>query len=275
MAQVGPSLKGEEPPTRGEQGQMRIRVLGCSGGIGGSRRTTSLLVDDDILLDAGTGVGELDLEALARIDHVFLTHAHLDHVAALPLLLDTVGAVRTRPVIVHAQAATLAALRGHIFNNVIWPDFTRIPTPERPFLDYEELPPGTEVTLGARRLRGIPVNHVVPALGYLVSGPNGSLAFSGDTTVNDSFWRALNECRDLRHVVIETSFSDAHAELARVSKHLCPAMLAAELAKLRVAATVHITHLQPGHEDAVMGEIARHIPRATPRRLMPGEIIEF
>lgn len=254
---------------------MRIRILGCSGGVGAGRRTTALQLDDDILIDAGTGVGDLDIEALARIDHVFLTHSHLDHLAVLPLLLDTVGAGRRRPVTVHAQEATLAALRVHIFNNVIWPDFARIPTPERPFLNYATLAPGAEAAFGARRVRSVAVNHVVPAVGFIVSGPGGSLAFSGDTSVNDGFWHALNACVDLKHVIIETSFLDADAELSRISKHLCPAMLAGELRKLKPGPQVHITHLQPGVEDEIMAEIARHLPHNPPSRLMHGQIIEL
>ncbi len=254
---------------------MRIRVLGCSGGIGIGRRTTSLLLDDDILIDAGTGVGELALDELKRVDHLFLTHSHLDHLAALPFMLDTVGASRSRPVTLHAQPATLAAIEAHIFNNVIWPDFTRIPTPEKPFLDYEPLPVGGEVALGQRRIRSVLVKHAVPAVGYLVSGSRGSIAFSGDMTVNDDFWQALNACADLKHVIVETSFLDADEELARVSRHLCPSMLAGELRKLKAGPQVHITHLQPGYEDGIMAEIARHVPNGTPRRLMHGEVIEI
>lgn len=254
---------------------MRIRILGCSGGIGAGRRTTSLLVDDDILIDAGTGVGELALGELERIDHVFLTHSHLDHHAALPMLLDTVGAARAAPIVVHAQEPTLAALRTHVFNNVIWPDFSRIPTPDKPFLSYALLAPGSETTVGSRRIVSVPVTHTVPAVGYLVSASGGSLAFSGDMTVNDSFWEALNACADLKHVIVETSFPDAEAELTRVSRHLCPSLLAGELRKLKPGPAVHITHLQPGYEDGIMAEIARHLPNGTPRRLMQGEVIEI
>lgn len=254
---------------------MRIRVLGCSGGIGAGRRTTSLLLDDDILIDAGTGVGELALDELERIDHVFLTHSHLDHLAALPFMLDTVGAGRNAPVTLHAQPATLTALGAHIFNNAIWPDFTRIPTPGKPFLNYQPLPVGGEASVGNRRIRSVPVKHAVPAVGYIVSGPGGSIAFSGDMTVNDEFWRALNACADLKHVIVETSFLDADEELARVSTHLCPRMLAGELRKLKPGPQVHITHLQPGQEDNIMAEIARHLPHNSPKRLMHGQTIEL
>ena len=80
---------------------MKLRVLGCSGGIGGDAQTTAMLLDDDILIDAGTGVGNLSMEEMVKIDHIFLTHAHLDHVAFIPFLVDTVGYLRTRPIIIH------------------------------------------------------------------------------------------------------------------------------------------------------------------------------
>ncbi|OGI43752.1 MAG: 3',5'-cyclic-nucleotide phosphodiesterase [Candidatus Muproteobacteria bacterium RIFCSPHIGHO2_01_FULL_65_16] len=254
---------------------MQIRVLGCSGGIGAGRSTTSFLLDRDVLIDAGTGVGALDTSALLVLDHVFLTHSHLDHVAALPFLLDTFGAGRRAPLQVHAQEATVAALKAHVFNDKIWPDFTRIPSPETPLLALRTLNPGEEVTLAGRSIRAIPVNHAVPAVGYLIRGPGGSLAFSGDTTVTDEFWRVLNDCADLKHLIVETSYTDAEAELARIARHMCPRMLVGELQKLRRRAQIHITHLMPGREDTIMREIAGHIPHDTPRRLMPGEIFEL
>jgi ribonuclease BN (tRNA processing enzyme) len=254
---------------------MKITVLGCSGGISSTARTTSFLVDHDILIDAGTGVGDLTVDALRAIDHVFLTHSHLDHHAALPFLLDTVGASRSRPVTVYAQEVTLAALKQHIYNNVIWPDFSRIPTTTQPFMTYRTLPVGGEIALAGRRIRSLPVTHVVPAVGYLVSGNGGSFAFSGDTTVTDAFWTALNGCTDLAHVVVETSFLDKDEPLARVSQHLCPKLLAGEIKKLKSRAQVHISHLQPGYEDAIMQEIARHVPDNTPRRLMHGDVFSI
>src|SRR5689334_15307447 len=116
---------------------MRVQILGASGGIGGPARTTSLLVDNDILIDAGTGLGELSLAQMQGVDHVFLTHSHLDHVACLPFMMDSVGAVRGKPITVHAQEVTLQGLQAHLFNGVLWPDFARIPTPDAPFMRYE------------------------------------------------------------------------------------------------------------------------------------------
>ena len=254
---------------------MKIRIRGASGGIGAPARTTSLLLDQDILVDAGTGVGDLTLAELCAIDHGFLTHSHLDYLAMLPFLLDTVGAEPARPVAVHAQEATLETLRRHLFNGELWPDFSRLPTPQAPFMTYQALTAGGEIVLGGRVLRSVPVNHVSPAVGYLVRGARGSLAFSGDTGVTEDFWRELNAAGDLKHVIIEASLTDEAAELSRIAKHLCPSMLAGELAKLKSASQVHITHLMRGKEDDIMRQIARRIPHNTPRRLMRGDVLEI
>ena len=162
---------------------MKIRILGWSGGIGGRHlRTTSILVDHDILIDCGTGVADLSIAELAQIDHVFLTHSHMDHIACLPLMADTVGDMRNRPLIVHALPATEEILRAHVFNWAIWPDFTEIPTPERPCLRFEPIAVGQVVDLQqGRRLVPLPANHAVPAVAYQLDSGRASLVFSGDT----------------------------------------------------------------------------------------------
>jgi Cft2 family RNA processing exonuclease len=150
-------IKGRERPV------VRLRVLGCSGGIGGRHlRTTSFLVDSDILIDAGTGVGDLTLAELSQIDSIFITHSHLDHVTSIPFLVDTVGGMRSKPLVVYATRATLEILRNHLFNWAIWPDFSEIPTPQAPFLRYQEIALGETVTLGARRITPLPARHTVP-----------------------------------------------------------------------------------------------------------------
>lgn len=255
---------------------MRIQVLGCSGGIGNGAQTTALLVDDDILIDAGTGVADLSLDAMAAIDHVFLTHSHLDHVVSIPFLLDSVGARRApKPLTVHAQTATLEVLRTHVFNNALWPDFTAIPSRQNPYLRFETLAPGETITLGGRQLRSISVNHTVPAVAYLLGNGRASFGFSGDTCSTDAYWQALNACTDLRHVVIETSFMDEEEALSRLSGHLCPRLLVEELKKLKTTAQVYITHLMPGEEDAIMAQIRNQVPDNPPQALLAGMIFDL
>ena len=247
---------------------MRIRVLGCSGGIGGSLRTTALLMDEDVLIDAGTGVGDLPLASLARIDHIFVSHSHLDHVASIPFLVDSVGPMRSQPLVVHAIPETLAILRSHLFNWKLWPDFTQIPDPEKPFLAFQALAVGKPVELrGGRRITAFPANHTVPAVGYILDSGTAALAFSGDTGENEALWKAVNSTPNLRYLVIETAFPNKDAEVAIASKHLCPRMLASELAKMQVEPEVFITHLKPGEGALTMKEINEHAGRWRPRML--------
>jgi len=255
---------------------MRLRVLGCSGGIGGRNlRTTSFLVDHDVLVDAGTGVGDLTLAELAQIDHVFVTHSHLDHVASIPFLVDTVGGMRTRPITVYATAATIEILRHHLFNWAIWPDFTEIPSAEAPFMRYQEVELGRTVELAGRRFTPLPAVHTVPAIGYHLESGEGSLVFSGDTGPNDELWSIVNGIANLKVLIVETAFSDKERQLAEVSKHLCPSMLTEELTKLDLDPEVWITHLKPGEIELTMQEIEQVARRHHPRMLQNGQVFEF
>ena len=246
---------------------MKIRVLGCSGGIGGSLRTTSFLVDDDVLIDAGTGVGDLTLEQLAKIDHIFVSHSHLDHVTSIPFLVDTVCWMRGSPIKVYGIKETLDILRAHLFNWKIWPDFTQIPDAEKPFMAYREIRVGEVVELRGRKFTAIPANHTVPAVGYAVDNGRNALIFSGDTTTNDALWKVVNATPNLKYLIIETAFSNKEHDIATASKHLCPKVLAEELEKMRVKPEVFITHLKPGEGALTMREVSECAGRWRPRML--------
>ena len=254
---------------------MKIKVLGCSGGIGGDLRTTSMLLDDDVLIDAGTGVGDLSIEQLARIDHIFLTHSHLDHVAAIPFVVDTVGWMRDLPLTIHATQATLEILRQHLFNWKLWPDFTQIPDAQKPFLRYEPVALGETVECKGRKFTPLPANHVVPAIGYRIDSGRASLVFTGDTTTNDPLWREVNKIDNLKYLIIETAFCNRERDLAIASKHLCPSMLAEELAKFKGKAEIYITHLKPGEVELTMQEIEACAGKFGPRMLVNNQIFEI
>lgn len=254
---------------------MRVKILGCSGGIGGDLRTTTMLIDDDILLDAGTGVGDLTLEQLVKIDHVFITHSHLDHVTSIPFLVDTVCWMRTQPIVIHTTRDTIRILKEHLFNWKIWPDFSQIPDGDNPFMIYEEVAVGETVKIGKREFTAVPANHVVPAVGYLVDSGDGSLLFSGDTSTNDALWEVANRTENLRYLIIETAFSNKEREIAVASKHLCPSMLAEELAKLTRQVEVYITHLKPGEIALTMSEIEKEAAIWRPMMLECGQVFEF
>lgn len=254
---------------------MRLKVIGCSGGIGGSLRTTSLLLDHDVLIDAGTGVGDLELEQLVAIDHIFVTHSHLDHVASIPFVLDTVGAMRSEPLTVHALPETIEILRQHLFNWKLWPDFTTIPSPARPLLRFSPVAVGRNITIGGRTITPVPADHVVPAVGYALDSGAASLVFSGDTCGGAAFWQAVNGIENLCYVIIETAFSNAERELAIRAKHLCPSMLAEQLTLLKRPADVFVTHLKPGGGDEIMREIEAGAWRWSPKMLQHHQVFDF
>jgi len=241
---------------------MKVRILGCSGTIAKGCHTTSFLLGERLLVDAGTGVGQLTLEEMQRVEHVFLTHSHLDHIAALPLLLDAVGARRSQALQVHALPATLAALRAHVFNDLIWPDFTRIPTPQAPFVQLQPLGVGDVFVAAGTLLEVLPARHSVPAVGYAARGAKGWWVYSGDTEGQEpAFWRRVNALHAERGGVaalcMETAFSNTEAELARKSRHLSPETLARELAALAPGAgmPIYITHTKPRESRLIMREV--------------------
>lgn len=254
---------------------MKLRILGCSGGIGGNNRTTSMLLDQDVLIDAGTGVGDLSLSEMGLIDHVFVSHSHLDHIACIPLLLDSVGHMRKQPLTVYAIGETLEILRQHVFNGKVWPDFSRIPSVQQPFMRYHTIRAGETEELEGRNITAIPASHTVPAVGFHLDSGAGSLVFSGDTTTNDALWEAVNEIGNLRYLIVETAFPNADRELAARARHFCPAVLAEDLRKLRREPEIFITHLKPGEADLIMREIGECVQGAAPAMLRNGQVFEF
>ena len=255
---------------------MKIRTLGCSGGIGGRHlRTTSFLVDHDILIDAGTGVGELSIAELAQLDHVFVTHSHLDHVTSLAFIVDTVGDMRDQPLTIHATEQTLDALRKHIFNWTIWPDFTTIPTADKPFMKFAPLELGAVVEITGRRIVPLPADHTVPAVAFQIDSGQASFVFSGDTGPCPELWAAVNRIANLKYLIIECAFSNREKHLAGLSKHFCPSMLMDELKQLTRDAEVFVTHLKPGQIELTMQEIEECVGERRPRMLQNNQLFEL
>ena len=254
---------------------MRIKILGWSGGIGSGLRTTSFLLDEDVLIDAGTGLGDLPLNQMTGVRHIFLTHSHMDHIAGLPLLADSMFGVHDEPIVVHAQEKTIKALKAHIFNWVIWPDFSELPNKKTPCLAFEVMQPGEKITIRHREIEMIPVNHTVPGVGYCVSTGKGVAAFSGDTTTNDTLWQALNRHPKIDLLFVESAFSNHDLEISRISKHYCPDLLAQDLKKLDHRPDIWLTHFKPGDEDLIYQQCLDAIEGFSVNRLAGGEVFKL
>ena len=233
-----------------------------------------MLIDDDVLIDAGTGIGDLELSDLDSIRHVFLTHAHLDHIAGLPMLVDRVFDENFEtPLTVYAREETLRAIQAHLFNGVIWPDFAKLPSAERPMLRYRVCSPGDTTTIGHRDFYAVDVMHSVPSLGFTVQNSGGAFAVSGDTKTNETLWPVLNACDDLRVLVIEVSFPDDMERLATESGHYCPKTLTRDLERLEHNPDIWLTGMKPGKEAVILEQVIKAAPDRKIQMLSRGTVL--
>ena len=239
---------------------MRIRVLGSSGGIGKGRKTTSFLIDDDILFDAGTGVGELTLAEMQKIKTVFLTHSHLDHISHLSFLMDTLFNHLDHPVQVYAQQDTIDTIKKHVFNWAVWPDFSVLPDEQNPVIVFNAMEAGEEKIMNNRSIQMIEANHTVPTVALCATENGKSFAFSGDTTSNDSIWQGLNQLEDLSLLFVESAFPNDQIELCKLAKHYCPSLLAEDIKKLNHQPKIYISHTMPVDEALIMQQCHDAMP---------------
>jgi len=241
---------------------MHLRVLGCHGGESPTHRTTSFLIDGKLLLDAGAATRSLALAEQAQIEAAVISHSHLDHIRDLALLADNVIGVRTSPLIVYCTEPTANTLEKHFFNDLVWTDFTKIPNPSdkkgSTVVVIERIKSGETFKVCGYRLHTVAVNHPVDCQAMIISGPSGTLAYSGDTGPTEALWDAVNNVPDLRAFIYEVSFPNAMKQLAQVSGHLTPAMMAAELKKFRPKSSTPILlyHLKPGFFELLKTQIA-------------------
>ena len=255
---------------------MKLEVLGCAGGIGGRERyTTCLRLDHDILLDAGTGITNLDLDQLAAIDHVFLTHSHLDHVAGLAMLVDTVLGRRDGPVVVHATEQVVAALKKHLFNWALWPDFTSIPSADHPVLRLAPFKPGATIDIDGRMVTSRPVDHTTGAVAYMVHQSESGFLFTGDMCSTPDLWVELEDDKKISKVIVDCSFPNSESELAARSKHFCPQALLADIGAVTREIEFLIYHLKPGQEELIMEELDAGADGRAFKALACGDVFVF
>jgi ribonuclease BN (tRNA processing enzyme) len=234
---------------------------------------TTFLLNETTALDAGSLTETLSIRRQRSIERVVVTHAHFDHVASLPFLLENVFG-RRRPVEIAAPAPVLAPLVAHLFNDAIWPDFTRLPPRRRGTARLRAIPEGGVYAADGLAFRPVRVNHIVPTFGYLVSTNRVSILFSGDTGPTRALWKLAESTADLKAIFLEVSFSNAQEGIARASKHLTPELVAAELSKITRDVPVYLYHLKPPSEAAIRREVrALKMPRV--RILKEGDVLEF
>lgn len=227
---------------------MKVTVLGCHGGESKKHRPTSFLLDGRLALDAGALTRALTLDEQSRVEAVLVSHAHFDHVRDLAMAADNRAQMGGKAIEIVGTAPTLHALRTHFFNDVLWPDFSRIPSGDGPTVRFRTLTPECPEIVCGYQVSAVEVNHTIDAVGFFVGDGDSTLAFSGDTGPTDRFWEVANATPDLKGILLEVSFPDDHLEFALKTGHLCPSLARRELAKLipqHRGARVMFHHLKP------------------------------
>jgi 3',5'-cyclic-nucleotide phosphodiesterase len=239
---------------------MELRILGCHGGESPKHQCPAFLLDGRVCLDAGAITKMLTLKEQQRIETVVVSHAHLDHVRDLAMLADTRTQQGGPPLTIASTAGTIAVLKRHFFNDRLWPDFTKIPSPKNPTVVFQALKPELESQLSGYRVRPVLVDHAVEAAAFVVSDGTSALAYSGDTGPTKRLWEVLQEQPNLRALIMEVAFPNEQATLARNSCHHTPASLNEELKKLGAARRdlpVLLFHIKPVFQRQVETQLAR------------------
>jgi ribonuclease BN (tRNA processing enzyme) len=234
---------------------MKYRVLGSSGGEAPGFGLSSFLIDDCLLIDTGCAAVALDLTSQAKIDHILLTHSHLDHTGGLPLLADNVFGMRTSPIQVHGIPATLDGVQRNLLNEVLWPDFSRLPSRAFPTLLYREVPEGQPFEAAGYTITAVRVNHAVECVAYLIQGRRGAVLHVGDTGPTQAVWDLARAVPRLLAICIEATFPNRLQEVADQSGHLTPRSLRAELEKLGRDVPVYVFHLKPRFHAEIVAEL--------------------
>ena len=246
---------------------MEIRVLGCSGGglsnTGHAHHTSAYLVDSAILIDAGSGVLTLSQKEAASLTDIFITHTHLDHILGLPLIADAWTCCKKytqtplKPVVIHALPETIEGIQQHIFNDIVFPDFSRLPTHENPVLKFSPLKRFESVTIGSHTITAYPMVHVVPTVGYVVDSGGSSVFFSGDTVSLDAIEQIAKNHPNLTDLIVEMTFTSQLNKLATLSQHFSSPMLEEALSKLVWPHTQKIPKLWATHAKSHLIESLR------------------
>ena len=238
---------------------MQLRVLGCHGGETPKHRTSSFLVGDGLAIDAGAITSMLSLDEQERIRSVLVSHPHMDHVRDLATLADNRCQQGGSTLDIVGVPATIDALRKHFFNDIIWPDFTRIDAKDGPTVRFVEVQPNEVTDVDGYEVTPIMVNHTVDTSAFIIRQNAASIVYGGDTGPTDELWTRINALDDLQALMIEVSFPNDEADRAHGSRHLTPETLASELGKLEQSEELPILlyHIKPTFEARVLRDLAQ------------------
>ncbi|HEX9664948.1 MAG TPA: 3',5'-cyclic-nucleotide phosphodiesterase [Thermodesulfobacteriota bacterium] len=235
---------------------MQISVLGCNGSRDVGLNPTALLIGKNVLIDAGTCSEVLSNKVRSMIDHVFITHAHIDHIADLPFLAQTAFDFRKKPLNIYGIKETIDDISAHIFNGRIWPNFNEIPNTKQSKISLTNVIPLKNIRINSLNIMAIPVNHTVPTVGLLIDSGNSAFAFTSDTYKTELFWENIRDHKRLKALIIECSFPNRLEKTAKLTGHLTPNLLSKEVSKMhRTDIKIYVTHMKPIHREEIIKEL--------------------
>lgn len=221
------------------------------------------MLNGTVALDAGSLGFSQSAAQLEKVEHIVLTHSHLDHTASLPIAIVEVYPRLKRPMRIYGSAHTIQHVRDHLFNNDIWVDFSKIKllNSHHFSLEFNEVKPRQSFVLDGLKFTPIPVVHPVPTLGFIVDSGDAAVVFTSDTYQTDEIWAEANKLSNVKAVFVDCSFPVEFEKLAKDSGHMTPKMIATEADKLKRPASIYCVHLKPSYRDVVLQQLAPYKSR--------------
>lgn len=245
---------------------MQVKIIGGHGGVTKNYHATSYLIDESLLIDAGSVASGLDIHSQLKIDHILLSHSHLDHTKDLAFICDNCFGLKGKPFEVYCHETVHKAIKNHLFNDIIWPDFSVLPTKDNPTINFNNISAEKELILGQYKVTPVHVNHPVEtpgqALGFIIEKDNKSIIFTQDTAATDRIWEVGKKLDNLVAIFCEVSFPNHLQGVADLSYHHSPATIKEELKKMPGEVPVYLAHLKPNYQEQLIQEITDlHEPR--------------
>ena len=238
---------------------MQVKIIGGHGGVTKNYHATSYLIDESLLIDAGSVASGLDIQAQLKIDHILLSHAHLDHTKDLAFICDNCFGLKGKPFEVYCHKNVQTAVKDHIFNDTIWPDFSVLPTKENPTIHFNSIEPEKILNLGEYKVTPVHVNHPVfenkEGYGFIIEKGDKAILFTQDTAATDRIWEIGKEYKNLKAIFTEVSFPNHLQNVADISYHHSPATIKEELLKMPKDVPVYLGHLKPNYQEQLIQEI--------------------
>lgn len=236
---------------------LSILPLGCYGSDLENKKCISMQVTPSTIIDTGSLMSSLDISQLVEIRNVIITHCHFDHIKNLPIFADFMLSLGNHTFTIHTTKTIMDQIKKHVLNDLIWPDFTKLPNKNRPTINYS--PVEFDIPFNIDGIEFVPVemNHLVESIGFLIRKSGKAIAYSGDTYLCDNFINYINENPSVKTICWEASFPNRLEKIAVASKHLTPSLLESELSKLKRSYPVHTFHLKPNLEEEIIADLKK------------------